>query len=230
MFLHELVKRANKIILEYTEPVKYLNGRGITEFDIARYGIGYMRAVNIKEEDTEDYRTLSQDTYKFKLFQNKILFPLRNILGITTGLCTREIEKKQYNQHFLLEAKKTGAFFGLFEALPYIRKTGKVFVHEGAINAISFAKVFPNTISSLTSFLNETQYELLSFICDKIVVVYDEDTAGHIGVYKMKKQYGDKIIESISIGTDDSNTYLKMLGLQKFENYIKSKVPRYLQG
>jgi DNA primase len=230
MFLHEFVKRATSIIHDYTEPVQYLSGRGIVEADIRAYCLGYVRIARLKEENSEDYRTLSDDTYQFRLFQNKIIFPLRNLLGIVNGICTRDLVQKRYNQFFLSEAKKIGAFFGIHEALPHIHKTKKVFVHEGAINSISFAKVFPNTVSSLTSFLNEAQYECLSLICDKIVLVYDDDQAGHIGEYKMKKYYGEKHIESVFIGTDDSNTYLKLLGLQKFEKYIRSKIPKYLQG
>lgn len=230
MFLNEFVRRANSIIHEYKEPVQYLSGRGIVEADIQSYSLGYVRIANIKKEDTEDYKTLSDDTYQFRLFQNKIIFPLRNILGSVNGVCTRDINQKRYTQYFLSEARKIGAFFGLYEALPHISRTKRVFVHEGAINAMSFAKIFPNTISSLTSFLNEAQYECLSMVCDKIVLVYDDDAAGHTGEYKMKKYYGEKHIESVFIGVDDSNAYLKLLGLQKFETYIKSKIPKYLQG
>jgi DNA primase len=230
MFLHEFVRRASNVIFEYEGPVQYLNGRGIVEADIRAYSLGYVRYATLKKEDSEDYRTLSEDTYQFRLFQNKIIFPLRNILGVVNGLCTRDIDQKRYNQFFLSEAKKIGAFFGLYEALPHINRTKKVFVHEGAINSISFAKIFPNTISSLTSFLNEAQYEFLTMICDKIVLVYDDDPAGHTGEYKMKKYYGEKFIETVYIGTDDSNTYLKMLGQKKFEEYIKYRIPKYLQG
>jgi len=158
------------------------------------------------------------------------VFPLRNILGAVNGLCTRDIVQKRYNQYFLSEARKIGAFFGLFEALPHIYRTRKVFVHEGAIDAISFAKVFKNSVSSLTSFLNEAQYEFLSLICDKIILVYDDDDAGHTGERKMKEYYGNKKIESVFIGTDDSNTYLRVLGPQKFDTYIRSKIPKYLHN
>jgi DNA primase len=230
MFLNEFVRRASRIIFDYDKPLQYLKGRGIVETDIRTYSLGYVQHATVKKEDSEEYRALYEDTYQFKLFQNKLLFPLRNILGAVNGICTRDIEQKRYNQFFLSEAKKIGAFFGLYEALTHINKTKKVFVHEGAINSISFAKVFPNTISSLTSFLNESQYEFLTLICDKIILVYDDDLAGHNGEYKMKKYYGEKFIETVFIGTDDSNTYLKMLGLQKFEVYIKSKIPKYLQG
>jgi len=230
MFLDEFVRRASKIIFEYQVPLQYLSGRGIVEDDIKRYSIGYVRFATVKKENSEDYRVLSEDTYNFKILQNKIIFPIRNILGGVHGLCIRDIDKKRYKQIFLSEAKKIGAFFGLYEALPHIYRTRKVFVHEGAIDAISFAKVFPNSISSLTSFLNEAQYELLSLICDKIILVYDDDKAGHIGESKMKEYYGDKLIEVVRIGSDDSNTYLKILGPQKFEKYIKDKIPSYLRG
>jgi DNA primase len=230
MFLNEIVKKAHKTITEYSEPVQYLNGRGIVGEDICKFSIGFSRVINVPKEDSVDYRALFEESYKFRAFQDKLLFPLRNILGEVNGLCTRTLDKKQYKQYFLSEANKAGAFFGLFEALPHIERTGRVFVHEGAINAISFSKVFPNTVSSLTSFLNEPQYELLSLICEKIVVIYDEDQAGEIGIYKMKKAYGEKLIESVSIGEDDSNKYLQMFGLKKFSEYIKYKIPGYLQG
>ena len=92
----------------------------------------------------------------------------------------------RYMIYLLKEANKMGGFFGLFEALPHIMATRKVFVHEGAIDALSFAKVFPNTISSLTSFINEPQFELLDLLVDKIILVFDDDKAGN---YVMIWQY-----------------------------------------
>ena len=229
MFLDAFVKRANKIILEYEKPLQYLSSRGIVREDVSMYGIGYVRVANIKKEDSEDYRSLAKRTFDFKTLQNKIIFPIRNVLGGTHGVCTRDIEKKGYAQHFLYEAKKIGAFFGLREALPHIKEKRIVFVHEGAIDSISFAKVLPNTISSLTSFLNEAQYEFLSLIADKVILIYDEDDAGNTGINKMEKYYGTKLIESLRIGENDSNRYLQMYGLEKFKQYIRYKVPRFLQ-
>jgi len=230
MFLDEFVKRANKIIYEYQQPIQYLEGRGIIKSDIDTFGIGYVKIANIKVEDTIDYVVLKKDTYNFYFLQKKIIFPLRNLLGVVQGLCTRDIEQKKYNQFFLSESKKIGVFFGLYEALPYIFSTRKVFVHEGAIDAISFAKVFPNSISSLTSFLNEYQFEQLKMLCDKIILVYDDDKAGNIGIDKMKRYYGEKVIEAVNIGMDDSNLCLVRSGLEKFKEYIKKRVPLYLQG
>jgi DNA primase len=229
MYLNEFIEKSNKIIFEYEEPLKYLRGRGLTDKDIREYQLGYVRVARIKKEESEDYKTLWQSTYEFRGLQNKIIFPLKNVLGKVHGISVRDIERKQYVHYFLNEAKKIGALFGLCEALPRIKETRKVFVHEGAINAISFAKVFKNTVSSLTSFLNEQQYELLTLYVDKIILVYDSDTAGNHGITKSLQTYGQRHIETVYIGTDDSNDYLRMMGVEKFTKYIKSKVPILFQ-
>lgn len=229
MLLDGFVLRANEILHEYEEPRKYLYSRGFQDSDIDKYGIGYVRFAKIKEDGSEDCKALKEATYGFKTLQKKIILPLKNVLGKVHGLCTRDLVEKRYTQYFLSEAKKIGCFFGLHEALPSIRQTGIVFVHEGAFDSISFARVFPNTVSSLTSFLNQQQYEILRFYADKIVLVFDKDKAGNIGVRKTIYSYDRKHIDSFFLGDDDANTYLRMLGMSRFESYLRSKIPRYLQ-
>lgn len=229
MYLNDFTEKANKVIFEYEEPLKYLRGRGLTNEDINGYQLGYVRVARIKKEESEDYKTLWQSTYELRGLQNKIIFPLKNVLGKAHGISVRDIAEKRYVHYFLNEAKKIGALFGLCEALPRIRETKKVFVHEGAVNAISFAKVFKNSVSSLTSYLNEQQYELLTFYADKIILVYDSDTAGNHGITKSIQAYGQRHIETVYIGTDDSNDYLRIMGVDKFTKYIKTKVPILLQ-
>jgi len=229
MYLDEFVTKANKTLPEYPEPLKYLRGRGISAGDIEKYTLGFLKIARVKKSSSQDYKTLFASTNEFRSLQNRLIFPLRNVLGRVNGLVVRSLEKKKYTQYFMSEAKSIGAFFGLYEALPYIKSTKKVFVHEGAVDAISFAKVFPNSVSSLTSFLNEAQYEMLRFFADKIILVYDSDKAGAIGVYKMRQAYGEKHIEHIYIGDSDSNACLNMLGLERFKTFIKTRVPTLLQ-
>jgi DNA primase len=230
MRLDDFAKRANQIILEYDEPRRYLYGRGLTDEDIAKFEIGYVRVAKIKKDDSEDYKSICQATYEFKGLQNRIIFPLKNILGRVHGLCTRDLNQKRYTQYFLGEAKSIGAFFGLYEALPHIRKTRKVFVHEGAFDSISFSRVFPNSVSSLTSFLNEQQFELLRFYADKIILVYDKDSAGSTGIQKSMQAYGERYLDQLYIGVDDSNKYLQILGPERFERYVRSKVSFFHQS
>lgn len=187
MYLDEFVERAGRMIFEYEEPVKYLEGRGFTKEDIKRFGFGFLKVAKIKKEDSQDYKNLHEGTYFFRALENRIIIPLKNILGRVNGLVVRSIKDKKYNQYLLKEAKDIGAWYGLYEALPHIMQTRKVFVHEAAFNSASFSKVFPNTVSSLTSFINEQQYELIRMFVDLIILVYDDDEAGQIGEYALKK-------------------------------------------
>lgn len=228
MYLNGFIRRASQNIFEYQAPVDYLQRRGLNADDIRKYSLGFVRYARIPNDGSDDYKALFNSTYELRALQNKILFPLKNILGHVNGLVVRSMEKKLYKQYFMSEARAIGAFFGLYEALPYIQKTGKVFVHEGAFDAISFAKVYPNTVSSLTSFLNEQQFETLRFFADKIILVYDNDKAGHIGADKTIETYGEKNVEIVYLGDDDSNKYLQMMGFDRFRTYVKSKIPSYL--
>lgn len=229
MYLDEFVANANKRIFDYEDPLKYLSGRGFGKDDIVKFGFGYLKVAKIKKENSPDYKALHDSTYGFKTLESKIIIPLRNILGKVNGLVVRSIKEKKYNLYLLKEARDIGGWFGLYEALPYAIKTGKIFIHEGALNSVSFSKVFNNTASSLTSFINDQQYETLRMFVDKIILVYDEDKAGEIGVAGLKKRYG-KYIDSISIGYDDTNSCLQKMGETSFVKYIKNKVPLLLQN
>lgn len=229
MYLDAFIDKASTSILEYKEPMKYLASRGFGSDDIKRWGIGYTRVARVSGAECEDLNKLKEATHGFRNLEGRIIIPLRNILGRVNGIQTRSIDTKVYKDYLMSEAKNMGTLFGLREALPHIRSTRKVFVHEGAFNAMAFSKVFPNTVASLTSFLSDQQVELLRFLSDLIVVVFDNDKAGDIGRAKVLKTYGSSGFESITIGESDSNACLTMMGPDKFTKYIKSRVPTMLQ-
>lgn len=229
MYLDDFVQRANKTFFENEEACHYMLTRGFSLEDIKRYNIGCTNVVKIRKEQDPDYKDLHDRTYKFKLLQGRLIFPCKNLVGRVNGMVVRSISEKRFNVYLMQEAKKIGAFFGLCEALPDIIRTGKVFVHEAAMDCMSFAKVFPNTISTLTSFINEEQIEVLSMLASKIILVFDEDDPGRKGIDILKYKYPDKKFESISLGYHDSNSCLISRGRDCFEQYIKSKVPVLLQ-
>lgn len=229
MYLDEFAASANKSFFSYDEAQRYLYSRGFDRSDAERFMIGYTRVAKIKKVYDADYKALHEGTFKFKLLEKRLIIPLRNTIGRVNGLVVRAIDEKRYNIHLMEEAKKIGAFFGLFEALPAILETGKVFVHEAALDSMSFAKAFPNTVSTLTSFINEEQYETLTMFADKIILVFDEDGPGQAGKNMLLKRYGRKYLDSISIGYEDSNSCLQMRGTQGFREYMKQRVPFLLQ-
>jgi DNA primase len=230
MYLDPFIRRANEAIFRYEEPLRYLYQRGLTEEDIRKFSLGYLSIANIADDGSEEYKRLKDQTYGFKALEKKILIPVKNILGKVNGVITRDLKEKKYRQFFLKEAKNIGTFFGLYEALPYITKQRKVFVHEGAIDSISFGKVFPNSISVLTSRINECQYETLRFFADTIILVFDEDSPGKHGVKTMYEIFGKKHLYTLSIGFNDSNACLQRMGLDAFKTYMRNKVPLLLRN
>lgn len=229
MYLDGVVARASRNILSSPEALQYLGGRGITQEEVVKYSIGYTKVFNIPNDGSDDYKFLKKDSWDFKGLQKKLIFPLKNVLGHTNGMVVRDINKKLFRQYFLTEARNIGSFFGLYEALPYILKSKKVFLHESAIDSITFSKVFKNSVSVLTSFVNEQQYELLSMIADKIILVFDSDSAGKYGVDAVIKAYGTSKIYSIDLGYHDTNLCFQKLDRVAFFNYIKSRVPIFLR-
>jgi DNA primase len=229
MYLDEFVTRASTVIFDYEAPLKYMAERGFNKEDVSKFGFGFLKVAKIKKENSVDYKSLHDATYGFRTLENRIIMPLRNVLGRVNGLVVRSIKEKKYNLYLLEEAKSIGGWFGLYEALPHAVKSGKIFIHEGAFNSVSFSKVFKNTASSLTSFINDQQYETLRMFVDRIILVYDNDKAGITGAEYLKKRYG-KTIETIAIGYDDTNSCLQKMGEIPFVNYIKKKVPLLLQN
>ena len=232
MYLDSFVETCFASLPRYPEAMNYLSHRGFSLEDINKYQIGYTKLGSVPKVNSEDWNYLNDKTFGFKYLRERIIIPLRNMLGHVNGIVTREMNNdgRRYVIYMLNEAKKVGGFFGLYEALPHILETRKVFVHEGALDAMSFAKVFPNTLSTLTSFINEQQYEILDMIADKIILVFDDDKAGNYGVQKMMDTYGSKKLETISLGDNDANDYLRIKSVEEYRKFITSKVPFMLRG
>lgn len=229
MYLDGFVEYSNRTFFKHEEPQRYMYNRGLNKEDIENYTIGYTKFAKIKKTKDIDYKMLLDSTYNFKMLENRIIIPLRNLIGNVNGLVVRSIKEKRYNLYLMEEAKKIGHFFGLFEVLNVILDKNIVFVHESAIDSISFSKVFQNSISTLTSFINDQQYEILTMLVDKIVLVFDPDKPGRTGQRELFKRYGRKHLDSIFIGYSDSNNCLRIGGLKNFQSYIRSKVPVLLQ-
>jgi DNA primase len=227
VYLNSFTDMCHSTFPKYGEALAYMRSRSLSLEDINKYGIGYTKLGSVPKSSSEDYQYLHDKTYGFKYLRERLIFPLRNMLGSVNGMVTRETNDKgrRYIVYLLQEAKKIGGFFGLYEALPHIMRTKKVFVHEGAIDVASFSKVFPNTVSCLTSFINEAQFETLDMLADKIILVYDNDKAGEYGVRKMKETYGASKIDSLSLGDGDANSYLQIKSPEEYKRFITSKIP-----
>jgi DNA primase len=160
-------------------------------------------------------------------------------MGEIVGIGGRAIDEKVFKIFATDEAKFTGFFFGLYDALPYIFKENKVYVVEGFFDLLALQKILPNTVATLNARLNDDQYKLLKFYCDSIIVFFDSDKTGDIGREKAmaRNQEGTaELMAKMSVkylklqsssgfqGYKDPASYLETFGLTAFKNYMKKQI------
>ena len=227
MYLDPLINQASSALENYPEALAYLRGRGITEEEAKKFRLGFTSTPRLPVTSDEDYKVIMEETKKLYFVRKKLLIPLENSMGLSNGMITRDIGpdiEHRYHQYLTKEASEIGAFFGLAQALPFILQEGVVFVVEGAIDCITMAKLFPNTVSSLTSFINEGQMWQLRMLADTIVMVFDPDKAGRKGVETVFAKYGNKGLLSREFSHWDPNECFRKLGPSKFADLAKKSL------
>lgn len=166
------------------------------------------------------------EMWRGKKLENRIAFPITDTMGRVVGLAGRSIDSKDFKTFATEEAKYNGFFFGLSQALPYIYAENKVYIVEGYFDLIAFAKVFPNSVATITSGMNEPQHDLLTTYCDDIMLCFDDDVAGHDGRDKALKNWGSdkrKRIHSMSIGFKDPAKALETMKLKEFTKFVLAR-------
>ena len=233
-FIENLVRSANNSLPRNREALLYLKGRGVTAEDVRKYRLGYGKILNIQDDGSDDRKRFMETSWNGKKFEGMILFPFTDCLGRVVGMVGRSITDKHFKIFATDEAKNTGFFFGLSQALPEIYRTGRVYVAEAAFDTLALSKVVPNVVGSLTAGLNEEQYRLLRFYCETIVTVFDSDKPGDWATKKAEEWVTENNegldskerwkLQKMDLGYHDPDNCLKELGLSRFKTYVTKKI------
>jgi DNA primase len=221
VFLEPIIEACHKSLARYEEALKYLSSRGVSEPEIEKFRLGFSRVINAKDDGSEDFQNFCKETRKGRSFENKIIFPIYDMLGKPVGLFSRAVETKEFKFYLTQEAKFSGAFFGFWQALSEIYKTSTVFVVEGPFDLMAFRKVYENSLATLTAGMSDAQYNLLKFFARNIVTVFDSDKAGRRAAEQARKW---PEIRSMELGFKDPNACLKYWDDRKFIERVKAKV------
>jgi len=222
MFLDELVNRLNNTIVRYENILRYLKARRITAEIIREYKLGYNKIVRVSSDKEPEKSRFFEESKGGKKFENRLILPITDAFGRIVGIYGRSLERKDYKTFILDQFKQNGYFFGLYQALPHIYNTGKVFVVEGFFDLWAIRTIYPNVVATLTAGMNDNQYEYLSYYSDDIIMMLDADKAGRYGMYKTQKRY--KKIRTIDIGYKDPAKCYETLDKKDFYEYLTRKV------
>lgn len=239
MFLDTLSSTASRALPRYGDVLSYLKSRNVTGQDITKYELGFLKIISVPEDGSKNRDRFMDESWRGRKFESKLIFPIKDPIGRVIGIIGRSITSKAFATFVLDEAKFSGFLFGLYQALPEIYKTNRVYVVEGVFDTPALSKVLPNTVGSLSSGLYKNQYEILKFFCENIITVFDTDEPGQEGAEKAgkwalwntrKEEVPEWLInkksgvKNIVLGYKDPDKALSDLGMKKFRELITKKV------
>ena len=131
----------------------------------------------------------SQNTAKYPLFRERLMFPIRTWQGKTVAFGGRDLsgtsKAKYINTPETPIYSKKNNLFGLYESLDTIKKSQSAILCEGNFDVVALHQSgFTNAMAPLgTSFTNE-QAKLLRRYCTSVTTLFDSDVAGQNATVK----------------------------------------------
>ncbi|MFH0998347.1 MAG: DNA primase [Pseudomonadota bacterium] len=224
-----------------TPGLSYLTRRGLPPNILTDFMLGYAQpgwnhltnyfsgkgvALTLVEKAGLISRRQSGNGY-YDRFRDRVIFPIFSIHNQIAGFGGRVLDDslpKYLNSPETPIYSKSRSLYGLFQAKPFCRQTGEVFIAEGYMDLLSMhLHGIQNSVATLGTAMTEEHIRLLKGVSRKITLVYDSDQAGIkaaqrcIELFKAHHQLEDIRILVLPEG-HDPDTYLRQFGPESFRN------------
>ena len=221
----------------------YLKKRGIDQSSIKKFDIGlcnqdldnFKKNLNLKgfsENDIKEAGLIiesNEDKRFFLRFQNRITFPIYNMLGKIVGFGGRTIVNskiKYINSPESILFKKSDHIYGLWQNKDSIKSKNNIFLVEGYLDVISlYSKKVDNSVATLGTSLSQTQIEKIWSYTNNPIMCYDGDNAG----LRAMNQLSLKILKFLKPGKtmkfmtlpdgDDPDSFIQKNSKEEFYKY-----------
>lgn len=223
----------------------YLATRGLSENIIERFEIGYAPSQRDFLSATAPQNTrqalvktkMVSDKYKqpFDLFQNRLMFPIRNPRGKTIAFGGRTLgdDKAKYINSPESEVfHKSNEIYGLYEASQANRQLDRLLVVEGYMDVVSLAQFgISYAVATLGTATNTDSLSQLLKRCQNIVFCFDGDHAGLQAARKAMEnalpifQDGMQLSFLLLPEGEDPDTLVREEGQQAFERRVDQAQP-----
>src|SRR5205085_5314652 len=118
---------------------------------------------------------------RYDRFRDRIMFPIRSVLGVVIGFGGRVLDKgepKYLNSPETPVFVKGRELYGLFEARTALRERGYVLVVEGYMDVVALAQSgFPNAVATLGTACTAEHVQKLFRFTESVVFSFDGDAA-----------------------------------------------------
>lgn len=225
--------------------LKYLKTRDLSEEVIERFGIGYApaeRAFLGNHAQPDILTALIQsktvsNKYEspFDLFQNRLMFPIRNARGKTIAFGGRTLgdDKAKYINSPESEIfHKSSEIYGLFEANQANRQLEKLLIVEGYMDVVALAQFGINyAVATLGTATNTESLSQLLKRCSHLVFCFDGDYAGIQAARKAMENLLPLFVDGMQVHFlllpqgEDPDTLIRQEGADAFEVRVNNAKP-----
>jgi DNA primase len=230
--------------------IDYLKGRGLTGDIALRFGLGYA---------PEGWRTLASafpryddpllsesgmvivqgeeeaEQKRYDRFRDRIMFPIRNVKGLTIGFGGRVLDKgepKYLNSPETPVFSKGRELYGLFESRSGLREKGYALVTEGYMDVVALAQLgFPNAVATLGTACTADHVQKLLRFTEQVVFSFDGDAAGRRAASRALEAALPHATDTRSFrflflpAEHDPDSFIRTLGSDAFEARVRDAVP-----
>lgn len=223
----------------------YLKRRGLSEEVVERFAIGFAPAEKdflSTKASAETLKSLIKtktvlDNYDkpFDLFQDRLMFPIRNSRGKTVAFGGRTLgdDKAKYINSPESEVfHKSNELYGLYEANKANRSLDKLLVVEGYMDVVALAQYGINyAVATLGTATNSENLSHLLRRCPHIVFCFDGDRAGLQAARKAMENSLPLFEDGMQLDFlllpegEDPDTLVRDEGKEAFEKRVNAAQP-----
>ena len=233
--------------------IEYLKGRGLTGQIALQFGLGYapdgwrsLASAFPSYDDPllvetglvilqDDPGKSEAEQRRYDRFRDRVMFPIRNVLGEVIGFGGRVLDKgepKYLNSPETPVFHKGKELYGLYEARPAMRRRGYALVVEGYMDVVALAQHgFGNAVATLGTACTQDHVQKLFRFTESVVFSFDGDAAGRRAAGRaleaaLPHANETRTIKFLFLPTEhDPDSYVRELGADAFERCIEGAVP-----
>lgn len=191
--LESVARFYQRRLVELSEYKNYLFKRGVSEFSIEKFGLGFcgpsFETLKFADQAGLDKKKLVElgvlgedNTRMYVRFAERLMFPIHSPTGKVVGFGGRTIKDnppKYLNSPQTYQFNKSKLLYGYHIAKEHIYKYGQIIITEGYLDVIMLHQAGFNTaVATLGTALTHDHLPLLNKGDPKIILSYDGDNAG----------------------------------------------------
>ena len=172
---------------------KYLAKRGVNAESIKKFRLGFApqgrllekaskKGFSAEQLATAGLLTKTERGTYFEYMSDRLVFPIHDTQGRVVafgGRTLKDDQPKYLNSPETAVYSKSFQLYGLFQALPTLRKKADAMVLEGYMDVVvSHQFGVTNTVATLGTALTQQQARILKRYSDRAILLFDSDSAG----------------------------------------------------